>query len=222
MQRNNIFTYNMSIYLADFFERERRHLGLSLFTSAQRLNLCVMMLKALGRHHAKGCVLGSISLNDFIVEVNGQRDIQNVYIRLPAHANKAAGDRAVNPEGWSAFEHVLPEWIFGENIDEKSDVCMFGQIFMEIWRVMWPLDENEKLTAKMKILVSGEIPPVSDFLALQGMPAAAAISIHDVLVAMTAKEKDRRHDVESLIGKLEAIHARLSDSQQHAISRSPI
>jgi hypothetical protein len=209
------FDCGLSVYLSEVFKKEKQ-LSFSFLSNQQRLDLCIKILEALRHHHQKGHVIGGLAVDDIMVSVSYKSgSIRNVMIRLPAHANTAAGNQATNPPGWKPFDHILPEWMFNESIDAASDISIVGQLFMEIWRIDWPINEDAKLKSKAKIMTDGKILPANRFWALSAMPADLAASIHGVMAAMVQKNKASRPDIDSLITALSDIKEKLMQNPSH-------
>lgn len=189
----------MGILLDEIFHNESCHLGKSRLTLNQRFNLSVNILKKLDNLHSQGVVLGQISLNDIMVECCEGTDDMRVSIRIPAHANKHP--EAKDPIGWTPFNALINEVdIAGGCVDAKSDVCLFGQIFLDLWRVVRVGGGIETLDLLMKGKVTNAFP-------VNFMKQDALAMIHQLLVEMNSPQRDQRPTVCEAIERFRQIQA---------------
>lgn len=197
MQRNALFDYYASILLDQVIKTEKSNLSKSILTLEQRFNLSVKLMNKLKELHERGVFLGSISLNDLMVQKHAGNDSMLVSIRLPAHANKAAN--AVNPQGWEPYPALIYEIdIANQPIDSATDVCLFGRIFLDLWRVIGIDDGMDRLN----LLTEGKVPNAfpANFLTTDARKA-----LYDLLVAMNAPKRETRPTVDEVMTSLRKI-----------------
>lgn len=210
MQRNNLFDYYASILLDRVFDSERAHLSKSKLTLTQRFNLALNMMNKLKELHEKGIFLGKISLDDFMIQKHSANDSILVSIRVPAHANKATN--AVDPIGWEPYPALIYEVdIANQPIDSATDVCLFGRIFLDLWRVV----RFDNGIDALKLLTEGKVPNAfpTNFL-----NSDALKMLHSLLVAMNSPKREARPTVDEVIStlcKIESLNQLRQNSHLH-------
>lgn len=197
MQRNALFDYYASVLLDQVIKTEKSHLGKRLLTLEQRFNLSLNMMKKLKELHERGVFLGRISIQDLMVQKHSSNDSVIVSIRIPAHANKATN--AINPQGWEPYPALIYELdIANQSADSATDVCLFGRIFLDLWRVVG-IDNG---IDELNLLTKGKVPNAfpSNFLTSDALKM-----LHELLVAMNAPKRETRPTVNEVMTKLRAI-----------------